>query len=162
MDNNDVKDENSTSVVEEDTSKETKPKKNIAKLAIEFVKFNLGGLVVTVIEYALYTFLLFLGVPYQISYTSGNIAKIVAQFFINQQVVFKVEKTGDKKADAKHFFLRVLRQVITSLFMLSFKALLVWLVVEFLKIGENAAYFVVLLIETPLSFVLGKFWTYRK
>ena len=147
---------------DEESIIETKPKKKLLTILLEFVKFNLGGLVVSAIEYVVYTCLLWVGLAYQISFTSGNIVKIILQFILNQKVVFKVEKTDNKKENRKLLLFRILRQAAKSVFMLAFKAVMVWLVVEKLKVGENPAYFVVMILETPVSFFLDRNWTFRK
>ena len=136
-------------------------KKGIRVLALEFVKFNMGGLAVSAVEYVVYSLLLLIGVYYRVAFTSANIIKIFVQFFINQNIVFKVAKTESKSGNQRNFLLRVLRQASTSAFMLSVKAFLVWFIVSKIGVGENAAYFIILLLEAPLSFFLGKYWTFR-
>ena len=141
---------------------DTKQKIPFLTVLWEFLKFNLGGLFVSAIEYGVYSLLLFLGVYYQISYATGNLVKIVLQFIVNQSVVFKKKGTGDVAADRKKVLIRIVRSLIVSAFMLVFKSVfLIWFIVEVLRVPENPAYFVSLVIETPLSFCLGKFFTFK-
>jgi len=137
------------------------PKKSVRHIVYEFVKFNLGGLLVSVIEYGFYSVLLFMGVHYRVAFPAANILKIIIQFTINQTYVFKLEKAESATENQKKLFFRVFRQIMTSTFMIGFKNALIWVVVEMLGLGENGAYFAVLIMETPVSFLLGKYWTFK-
>ena len=130
-------------------------KKNISKhrlIISQIIKFNIVGVINTLITYGIYSALVFIGLRDVIALCLEYMVGIVISFFLNHKYTFGLEK---------YTFVMFLKMVLTyvpSLF-LNF-----WLLLFFtLKLGYNSyiAQIFSLIIVTGLTFILQKKYVFR-
>lgn len=120
----------------------------------QFIKFGIVGLSNTLISLAIYYFLVHFGMHYVWANTIGFIISVLNAFFWNSRYVFKSEKATRNRQLIKTFV------VYGVTFALS--TLLLYLMVDRLKISELVAPLINLCITIPLNFFLNRNWTYKQ
>ena len=124
---------------------------------IQFIKFGIVGAANTLISYATYVFLVYLGVPYIIASICGFIVSTFNAFFWNNVFVFKKqedEKRNLWKALVKTFLSYAGTSLVLNNILLAF-------FVEILHISKYIAPLISLVITIPLNFLLNKFWSFK-
>ena len=112
----------------------------------EAYRFVLGGLLNTVLSYAVY-FACQLFLPYQLAYAIAYVFGVMLSYRINVAFVFRTQHSAAK---AMAFPLVYLVQYVTG-------ALLLALLVEWLGMPQEIAPLAVIVLTIPLTFVLSRF-----
>lgn len=126
----------------------------MGKLIWQFAKFCFVGFSNTFISYSIYYILKYLGVHFLAAFSIGFGISVLNAYYWSNKYVF--ERTHEKLG--KNLMKMYLSYGLT--FLLS--NLLLALFVNLLKISENIAPIILLLITIPLNFVLNKFWVFSK
>lgn len=134
---------------------QTQNKEGILEWGRQFIKFGIVGLSNTIISFAVYYILLYIGVNYIIANTMGFIISVLNAYYWNNKYVFKSK--GDKKSSMK----KLIKTFASygSTFILSTVLLVV--MVDYLNISEIIAPVINLIITIPLNFLLNKFWAFK-
>jgi putative flippase GtrA len=117
-----------------------------APLSREVLRFLAGGVVNTVLSFALY-YALQLVMPYQAAYALAFVFGVALSYAIN---VFFVFRTGHTAGKALAFPLVYLAQYVAG-------ALLLAALVEWLGMPQEIAPLVVVVLTLPLTFALSRF-----
>ncbi|MCQ2518974.1 MAG: Coenzyme F420 hydrogenase/dehydrogenase, beta subunit C-terminal domain, partial [Lachnospiraceae bacterium] len=117
----------------------------------KFIKFGLVGASNTLINLAVYYFLLHFGVNYLLAYTAGFLTSVCNAFFWNNKYVFK----NKQETNSIFLFIKVLLSYGFS-YLLSIVLLSV--MVDRLHISDMIAPIIKLIITIPINFVLNKLW----
>ena len=131
---------------------------NIKVLIVQFIKFGLVGFLTTVISYAVYALLVYMGFPYIAANIVGFIIGTLNSFIWNSLFVFK--KQQDEKRNPWWTLVKTFVTYGCSNLLLS--SLLLWILVEKFGLSEYIAPILVLCVTVPLNFVVNKFWSYKK
>lgn len=121
------------------------------KNVLQFLKFLVVGVLNTIIFLVVYYLLLNLGVNYIVSNISGFLVSILNAYFLNSKYVFL------KNNNAKNF-LKVFMVYGTTTIL---STLLLYLMVDIIKISDKIAPLINLCITTPTNFYLNKFWAFN-
>ena len=121
------------------------------KNVLQFLKFLVVGVLNTIIFLVVYYSLLNLGVNYIVSNISGFLVSILNAYFLNSKSVFL------KNNNAKNF-LKVFMVYGTTTIL---STLLLYLMVDIIKISDKIAPLINLCITTPTNFYLNKFWAFN-
>ena len=121
------------------------------KNVLQFLKFLVVGVLNTIIFLVVYYSLLNLGVNYIVSNISGFLVSILNAYFLNSKYVFL------KNNNAKNF-LKVFMVYGTTTIL---STLLLYLMVDIIKISDKIAQLINLCITTPTNFYLNKFWAFN-
>ncbi|WP_244834523.1 GtrA family protein [Clostridium sp. BJN0001] len=128
-------------------------KNKFNNLIIQFIKFGLVGITNTVITLGIYYILIYFGINYMISYTSGFILGIVNSYYWNNKYVFEKIKSNNFKSFIKNFISYL------ATFILSIILLMV--MVRYMSISQEIAPILNLIITMVLNFLLNKFWIFN-
>lgn len=110
-----------------------------------FIRFVAGGAANTALSYLVYRLLLLVA-SYEIAYSASYVAGLIAGYFINAVIVFRVPLA----------WMSVLRYPIAYLIPYLVGLLGMRLLVSGMKVDARIAPFVVMLITVPLAYVLAK------
>ena len=127
------------------------------RLFIQFIKFGIVGLSNTVISYAVYAALTYIGVPYLIASIVGFVASVLNSFFWNNRYVFK-KGDGERRNPWWTLAKTFLAYAGTGLVLAN---VLLVLLVEKAGVSKYIAPIVTLVVTIPLNFVINKFWSFR-
>ncbi len=119
---------------------------------IQFIKFGIVGLSNAAIGLGTYYLFLWLSWHYMIANVMSWIISVFNAFFWNSRYVFKTTST---------WIGALCRTYVSYGFSFVLGAILLYIFVEFFKISEVFAPLIVIVITTPLNFLLNKFWTFR-
>lgn len=111
----------------------------------DFYRFVFWGAINTLVGYALYLFLLLL-LPYLIAYSVAYVFGVFFSYYLNSKFVFKQQL---KLSKALKYPLVYVTQYILG-------AVSLYLMVQCLKIGEALAPALVVLLTTPITYLLSK------
>lgn len=119
----------------------------------QFIKFGLVGISNTLISLMVYYLFLFLDCNYLASNIIAWLVSVLNAYFWNNKYVFKNDV----------FWIKGLFKTYAS-YGLSFvlSMLFLWFLVEILSISQMIAPVLVLLITTPMNFIMNKYWTFRR
>ena len=132
-------------------------REDLKKLIVQFIKFGLVGLSNTLVSWAFYYLFLWISEDlYMVGSIIGTIVSIANAFFWNDRFVF----TGGKK-DWRSKLKRLGKTYISYGGTSLFGIFLLWVEVEFLKIGKVLVPFINLVITIPLNFLINRFWAFR-
>ena len=124
------------------------------RFLIQFIKFGLVGVTNTVVSLAVLYTMMWLGLSYIPAYILGFLAGVANSFALNSRFVFAADATGRAQ--------RLVKILIANLLTLGIGTAALMLQVERLGIPEHIAVALNILITTPISFLLSKFWVFRK
>jgi putative flippase GtrA len=123
----------------------------------QFIKFGIVGLSNTIIAYAIYFLLVYLGLHYIAASVIAFIISVLNSFFWNNKYVFK--KHHDQKRN-------ILNSLLKTFFSYAFTGLilqniLLVVFIDFMHISKYIAPLFGLTITVPLNFVLNKLWAFK-
>lgn len=119
----------------------------------QFIKFGLVGVSNTIVSFAVYYCLYFIGVYYLIANLTGFFVSVLNSYYWNNKYVFQKKKNGNIKALLKTYM------SYGSTFLLS--TALLYFFVEFLNISPGIAPIISTLIVIPINFLLNKLWAFK-
>lgn len=123
----------------------------------QVIKFGLVGVANTIINYAVYSFCVYLGVHYLLSNILGFIVSVLNAYYWSDRYVFK-KKEGEYRGIVKTLLKTYLSYGSTSLLLAS---VLLYIYVDKFHISEYIAQLLVLIITIPLNFIINKFWSFK-
>lgn len=119
---------------------------------VQFIKFCIVGISNTAIGLGTYYLFLWMGFHYIIANVLSWIISVFNAFYWNNKYVF----------DSKSSWIKSLYKTYVS-YGVSFilGVVLIYVLVEWIKISEIIAPLVILIITIPLNFLMNKFWAFR-
>ncbi len=120
----------------------------------QIFKFSLVGILNTAICLGIYYFLLFCGVNYLIAYTFGFLGSVINSFCFNKKFVF-VQKQEQR------VIVLFIKVFLSYLFSFGFSLLLMYILVNVLRIPSVIAPILKMIVVIPINFVLNKFWAFK-
>jgi putative flippase GtrA len=133
------------------------PIANLRTLLIQFIKFGIVGLSNTVISYAIYSVLVYIGLHYLVASIISFIISVLNSFFWNNKYVFK--KDDDQKRNVFHSLIKTyISYAFTGLIL---QNLFLFLFIDILHISKYLAPLFGLVITIPLNFILNKLWAFK-
>ena len=128
-------------------------KKELWKIAIQFVKFGIVGLSNTFISLGIYYVLIYLGINYIVANTVGFIVSVLNSYYWNSKFVFEKSDNGNVKPLIKTFMSYGTTFVLGTI--------LLFIMVHYLNINKIVAPILNLIITIPINFLLNKFWAFN-
>lgn len=119
----------------------------------QFIKFGVVGISNTLIALMVYYFFLFLGCNYLVSNIFSWLVSVLNAYFWNNRYVFK---------NNVYWLKALLKTYLSYGFSFMLSMLLLWVSVEKFDVSQILAPILVLLITTPMNFVMNKYWTFRR
>lgn len=124
---------------------------------VQFFKFGIVGLSNTALSFAVYSLLVYLGVPYLGANAAAFVLGVLNSFFWNRKFVFK-DETGGARGMA--------HTLIKTYASYSFSGLIVGSVLLYVLIGrwgisKYSAQLCVLFVTVPLNYILNRQWTFK-
>lgn len=132
-----------------------KNRSDLTKISWQFIKFSIVGLSNTIISLSVYYFFLVIGINYICANAAGFLISVLNAFYWNNKYVF-TDKTENNRNKA---FIKVF---ITYGWSFLLSILMIFIMVDFLKISQWIAPIIRLIITVPLNFLLNKFWAFKK
>lgn len=124
----------------------------------QLVKFGIVGVSNTLISYAVYALLVYLGMQYLLANVVSYFAGVVNSFVWNSRFVFKTK--GDPQTNPFMVFLKTLTASAFTGLVVSNLLLVFW--VHVLGVNEYVGPLLNLIVTFPLNYLLNKYWAYRK
>ena len=128
------------------------------KIAEQFVKFGLVGVMNTAISTGIYFIFIFFDEKlYLVGHIIGFLVSVLNAYYFNSRFVFKTDIAsfeGHLKA--------LLKTYVSYGFTFLLSTALLWIFVDKCGISPKIAPFLNLAITTPLNFLMNKFWSFRK
>ncbi|MEO3943909.1 GtrA family protein [Gorillibacterium sp. CAU 1737] len=137
----------------------------------DLLKFGLVGVGNTMVDFAVYTILYYVGVPYRVAQCFSYAAGTLNSYILNKKWTFAAKKpaaSADSTADAprtdthKANAAEALRFLVVNLFTLGLSILLLGLLKEQLGLHAIVAKLLVTLVTTLVNFVGSKLWVFRR
>lgn len=120
---------------------------------IQFIKFNITGVINTVLNYVVYSLLIYAGVGYRISLSVDYILGTMISYFLNKRFTFNIK---DKTS------LPMVGKMILSYFIIFIiNLLLLSFLVEWIKINEYLGQFIAVIIIVIISFLMQKIFVFK-
>jgi len=126
----------------------------VKALIVRFFKFGIVGTINTLVFFAIYYGLLFLGAHYILAHTSGFLIATGNAFYLNRKFVFKPDESKSKVK-------QLIKVFGVYFFSLLLGIALLTLMVEVIGISERIAPILILFVTIPLNFVLNEFWAFK-
>ncbi|MCL2181935.1 MAG: GtrA family protein [Chitinispirillia bacterium] len=123
----------------------------------QFFKFCVVGLSNTLISYAVYALLVYLGAHYIIANVAGFIIGVANSFFWSHKFVFK-DETGGRR-NLLHALLKAYASYAFSGFVVS--SVLLYVFIDAFGASEYIAPFLLLPVTVPLNYILNKKWAFK-
>lgn len=125
------------------------------KLAIQFVKFGLIGVINAVISLGIYYIFIFINKDlYLIGNVVGYLVAVLNSFFLNRKFVFSKNQSGNiGKTIVKVYISYGITLLLQEAFL--------YLMVNTLAISEHIAPLINIVITTPINFMLNKLWAFK-
>ncbi|MEG0912540.1 MAG: GtrA family protein [Oscillospiraceae bacterium] len=133
------------------------PEPKSKSTAKQLMVFFVCGTLNTIFMFAIYYSMLYLGTRYITAYIISYAASVVAAYYYNLKWVFNdaaIEKSERKAAFFKNAAAYFIVLIAGTLAMV--------LVVDVFKVSDRVAPILNMLITTPFTFVLTKYWAFRK
>jgi len=130
-------------------------KKEVAKSAIQFIKFGIVGMSNTIISLVVYYILVFFGINYIVANVIGFVVSVFNAYYWNSKHVFKVSENVSKLKSFMKVFASYGGSYVFSLILLV-------VLVDLIGISEYIAPLLKLVITVPINFVLNKFWAFKE
>ena len=124
---------------------------------LQFFKFGIVGLLNTVIAYAVYAGLVYIGIPYIISNIASFLSGILNSYFWNNRYVFK-KKDDEQRNHFYTFFKTALTYAAIGLVL---NNILLVIFVEYFSISKYISYILAVSITYPINFIINKYWAYK-
>ncbi len=124
---------------------------------LQFFKFGIVGLLNTIIAYAVYAGLVYIGIPYIISNIASFLSGILNSYFWNNRYVFK-KKDDEQRNHFYTFFKTALTYAATGLVL---NNILLVIFVEYFSISKYISYILAVSITYPINFIINKYWAYK-
>ena len=128
-------------------------KKELLKLAAQFIKFGIVGLSNTLISLATYYILIYFGINYIVANTVGFVISVLNAYYWNSKFVFKKTNENNLKPMIKTFVSYGATFVLSTILLIA--------MVDYLNISKIIAPALNLIITIPLNFLLNKFWAFK-
>jgi len=128
-------------------------KKELLKLAAQFIKFGIVGLSNTLISLATYYILIYFGINYIVANTVGFFISVLNAYYWNSKFVFKKSNENNLKPMIKTFVSYGATFVLSTILLIA--------MVDYLNISKIIAPALNLIITIPLNFLLNKFWAFK-
>ena len=130
---------------------------NLRTLLIQFFKFGIVGFFNTVLSYAIYSVLVYIGLHYLIANIINFFISVLNSFFWNNKYVFK--KSDDQRRNVFHSLIKTyISYAFTGLIL---QNLFLFLFIDILHISKYLAPLFGLVITIPLNFIMNKLWAFR-
>lgn len=123
------------------------------EVILQFVRFNLVGIVNTALTYAVYAVLVFVGVNHFLALLADYAVGIVFSFAMNKRVTFRVR---DRATPAMF-----LRMAGSSVLLLALNALMLWLLVDRRGVNSYLGQVIALAVVALLSFAAQRILVFR-
>jgi len=120
----------------------------------QFVQFGVIGVSNTLVALVIYYILIYINFHYMIANVAAFILSVLNAYYWNKKFVFKKQEEKTYKSLIKMY------TSYGSTFLLS--TLLMFVMVELLKISEYIAPIINLCITIPLNFILTKMWVFKR
>jgi putative flippase GtrA len=120
---------------------------------IQLMKFGIVGVANTLITIISYNALVYLGLNYMVSNVVGYALGVLNSFYWNKNWVFKAGP------EQKHVFSKF---VVVNLITLGVNTLILFGLVELMKIRSFPAQFAATMAGLLLNFILNKKWTFKQ
>ena len=125
------------------------------KIIFQFIKFGVIGASNTLISLAFYYLFLWINPElFILGYSVGFVASVFNAYFWNHKFVFSKKEEGHLKPLIKTFI------VYGTTFILG--AILLWVMVDHLKISDKIAPLINLCFTIPINFILIKLWAFEE
>ena len=124
---------------------------------MQFIKFGVVGLSNTLIGYVVYSMCIWLGMHYLLANLLGFLISVLNAFYWSNRFVFKKgqdEQRGLWPSLAK----TIIAYASTGIFL---NSILLWLLIDELRLSEYLAPLLILLITVPTNFLLNKYWSFK-
>lgn len=122
------------------------------KNIVEFLKFSIIGVSNTAIALIIYYGLVFLEVNYLIANTIGWMISVFNAYYWNNMLVFESQKSKCSL---------IIKTYLSYGFSFILSCLVLYILVEYLRVSKTLAPFWTLIITVPINFLLNKFWTFK-
>ncbi|MEL7605887.1 MAG: GtrA family protein [Sedimentibacter saalensis] len=116
-----------------------------------FLKFGIVGVLNTVISLAVYNIFLLLGLHFLIANAIGYLAGIFNGYVLSSKFVFKAKMDTNKGS----------KFVITYLSSFFIGSLILYFLVEFIKVPEEIAPIFVTVFNLFYNYIINKIWTFK-
>lgn len=123
----------------------------------QFVKFGIVGLSNTLIGYVVYTFCIWLGMHYLLANLMGFLISVLNAFYWSDRFVFK-KGSNEQRGLLLSLFKTILSYASTGILL---NSILLWLLIDELRISEYIAPLIILMITVPTNFILNKYWSFK-
>lgn len=128
------------------------------KIAEQFVKFGLVGVMNTAISTGIYFIFIFFDEKlYLVGHIVGFLVSVLNAYYFNSKFVFKTDI-----ASFKGHLKALLKTYVSYGFTFLLSTALLWIFVDKCEISPKIAPFLNLAVTTPLNFLMNKFWSFRK
>jgi putative flippase GtrA len=126
-------------------------------MLIQFIKFGVVGFSNTIISYAIYYALVYVNVHYIAANIAAFAVGALNSFFWNNKYVFK--KHDNEKRDTRSVLVKTyISYAFTGLVLSN---ILMYVLVDMLRVSKYLAPVFCLAVTIPLNFVLNKMWAFR-
>ncbi len=120
---------------------------------IQFIKFNIVGIINTVLNYLIYSLLIYSGVGYRISLAVDYALGIAVSFILNKKYTFK----KDEKTNP----LMVIKMIFSYVCIFFINVFLLEFMVEKINVDLYVGQFFSIIIIVLISFVLQKLYVFK-
>ena len=123
----------------------------------QFVKFGIVGFSNTFIGYVVYSLCVWLGMHYLLANLVGFFVSVLNAFYWSDRFVFK-KGTNEKRGLWSSLMKTILAYASTGILL---NSILLWLLIDELRLSEYIAPLIILMITVPTNFVLNKYWSFK-
>ena len=123
----------------------------------QFVKFGIVGLSNTFIGYIVYTLCVWLGMHYLLANLVGFFVSVLNAFYWSDRFVFK-KGINEQRGLWSSLMKTILAYASTGILL---NSILLWLLIDELRLSEYIAPLIILMITVPTNFVLNKYWSFK-
>jgi len=130
---------------------------DVKPVVFQFIKFGIVGLSNTAISYIIYSLLVYFDLYYIFASIIAFFVSVLNSFFWNNNYVFK--KSSKQKRNIMQSLIKTyISYALTGLII---QNLLLFVLINTMKISKYIAPLIVLLITIPLNFILNKVWAFK-
>ena len=119
---------------------------------IQFIKFGLVGVSNTAVGFGVYYLLYYCGAHYLIANIVSWLISVFNAFYWNNKYVFR---------SGSNWWITLFRTYISYGASLVVSTLMMYVLIEFLRVSPVIAPVICLLVTVPLNFLLNKFWAFK-
>jgi putative flippase GtrA len=136
------------------------PKKSYQKVLIQFITFNLVGLLNTAIDFLMFSFLIWLGAYYLIAQIIAYGAGMLNSFVLNSRYTFS-KGISERANSQRHQMNTSVRFVVWNSILLGITLLLLAAFKEWWGLSELPAKLIVTVVTVVLNFYGSKKWVFK-